>query len=102
MNLPPKNYESLDNFMKDFDQRLRCFKLKRDIDRLLNLEWMKERYAHKEDKPLASNTKVYSMAEFYERLQEDIAKNRNLGDELKSQGLRTYELEVKDKAAYFL
>ena len=86
---------------RDFTVRLRCWQLKRDIDRLLNLEWMMEKYGNNEKEPPLSSMKVSSMAEFHEKLQQNHTKERaHPGDERKSK-LRSYELVNWRKAIFF-
>ena len=75
--------------------------LKRDIDRLLNLQWMMEKYGNNEKEPPLSSMKVSSMAEFHEKLQQNHTKERaHPGDERKSK-LRSYELVNWRKAIFF-
>ena len=84
---------------RDFTVRLRCLQLKRDIERLLNLQWMMEKCDEKEP-PLLS-MEVSSTAEFHDKLQQNNTDERaHPGDERKSK-LRSYELVDWRKDIFF-
>ena len=57
-----------------FSSALQCFQLKRDIDQLLDMQWVMEHCGEKKEKVCLSNMEVGTMSEFLERLQKDLSE----------------------------
>lgn len=82
-----------------FSQSIRCFQLKRDIEQMLDIQWVAENCNYNKEQPPASNMEVHSMSEFLERLQQDDYQRRAMKGEQKPR-VRRYELVDKRNAMY--
>lgn len=83
-----------------FSLAVQCFQLKRDIDKMLDLQWMKENYGGEEEQRCLSKMEVRNMSEFLERLQNDDVDSSGPHEGKNQSRHRIYELVDRRKALY--
>lgn len=81
-----------------FSSALQCLQLKRDIDQMLDTQWVMENCGEKKEQLCLSNMEVGNMFEFLEKLL-DVDSSGPLGEKSQSR-LRRYELVDRRKAVY--
>lgn len=89
------NQEKLLAPCEEFAKSVLCLQFKREIDQILNLQWMTENYGHKEEELSLSNMQVRNMSEFLEKINDP---NSEVPEGAKRSRLRRYELVEKRQA----
>ena len=82
----------MDKTSSDFSLTLRCFQLRRDIYRMLDLQWVAENCNYNPETSLGSSMEVHNMSEFLEKIKEDDCSKNGAFAAEKRTSVRRYEL----------